>query len=363
MFELIFIIALSVYFFQTVIFLIGAGKKFKRLDEKDLPSVSIIVAARNEENNILKCMESLNQLIYPENKIEIIIVDDNSTDTTATIIDEFISDKPKFIKINPSKNFGEVKGKANALANAIELSKGEIIMTTDADCSVSPTWAKTIASYYTKDVALVCGYTNQFERTIFQGMQSVDFIYLLGIAGGTMNLGKPLSCIGNNMSYRKSVYNEIGGYAKIPFSVTEDFKVLMAMHELKKYKIIYPLDEGGLVTSEPCGDVKSLYHQKKRWGVGGLDSDLAGYFVMSSGFVTHICVLLLPFFFSFAGLYLLSFKLFIDYFFLKSIYNRLKIKLLIKHFMAFEIYFIVYVLLLPITLILSRKVKWKGRNY
>lgn len=363
MFEIIFISIIVVYFTQTVIFIIGSKKNFEKLNEIKLPSISVIVAARNEEENIFECLESLDKLEYPENKIEIFIVNDHSTDNTKEIIQKFIHDKSRFKYLEPGAEIGQLKGKANALANAIKESKGEIILTTDADCRVSSSWAKELASYYKDDVAMVCGYTNQVDTTLFGGMQSVDFIYLLMIAGGVMNLGKPLSCIGNNMSYRKSVYEEVGGYESLPFSVTEDFNLLMAMHRLKKYKIIYPMTSEGLVTSKPCSTWKLLLKQKKRWGVGGLKSDLAGYGVMAAGFITHLCIILVPFFFSMLSLYLTLFKIAVDYFAIKGVHNKLKLSLRFKHFAAFEIYFILYVVLLPFITLINQKVEWKGRVY
>lgn len=363
MFEIIFISIIVVYFTQTVIFIIGSKKNFEKLDEIELPSISVIVAARNEEENIFECLESLDKLEYPENKIEIFIVNDHSTDNTKEIIQKFIHDKSRFKYLEPGAEIGQLKGKANALANAIRESKGEIILTTDADCRVSPSWAKELASYYKDDVAMVCGYTNQVDATLFGGMQSVDFTYLLMIAGGVMNLGKPLSCIGNNMSYRKSVYEEVGGYESLPFSVTEDFNLLMAMHRLKKYKIIYPMTSEGLVTSKPCSTWKLLLKQKKRWGVGGLKSELAGYGVMAAGFITHLCIILVPFFFSLLSLYLTLFKIAVDYFAIKGVHDKLKLSLRFKHFAAFEIYFILYVVLLPFITLINQKVEWKGRVY
>ena len=363
MFELILFIAVCLYFIQIVIFIIGASKKFPRLSENDLPKASIIVAARNEAKNIINCLESLNKLEYPKDKLEIIIVDDNSTDNTGLLTEEYIKDKSRFVYTIAKEKIGRLKGKANAIANGISLSNGEIILTTDADCIVSPTWAKTIASYYTKDVGIVCGYTAQYERDGFSGMQSMDFIYLLTVAAGTMNLGKPLSAIGNNMSYSRKAYDEVGGYAKIPFSVTEDFKLLMSIYALKKYKLIYPMDSEALVTSEPCENVKEIYWQKKRWGVGGLDSDIVGYGVMASGFICHLFFLLAPFIHSRDILIMLLFKIIIDSYFLRAVYNKLKLKFCIKHFMVFEIYFILYVIILPFMLILDKRVKWKGREF
>lgn len=364
MFEIIFLIMLSIYFVSTVIVIIGASKTFPKLDEADLPTVSIIVAARNEEENILDCILSLDKLEYPENKIQIILVDDNSTDSTGKIIDEFISDKPKFQKILSTEKRGELKGKTLAIANAVEFVTNEIILTTDADCIVSPKWAKTIVSYYIDEkVAIVNGMTNQFEVNNFAAMQSVDFIYLLATASGTINIGKPMSCIGNNMSYRKSAYDEVGGYENLEFSVTEDFRLLIAINNLKKYKIIYPIDKDALVTSKACKSGKELYHQKKRWSVGGLDSEPSGAVLISIAFITNLMMILSIFFFSKVIFTLVAFKIIIDYFFVFPVHQKLGLQLKWKHFLLFELYFILYVIAMPIILIFSRKVYWKEREF
>ena len=363
MFALTFLVVLSIYFIVLVILALGAAKKYPKLSEKEMPRVSVIVAARNEKENILDCLKSLDALEYDNDKIEIIVVDDSSTDDTPKIIAEFINGKEKFKSIVPGESIGNLKGKANAIANAIRISKGDVIMTTDADCTVAPTWAKAIASYYTKDVAFVGGYTTQHDDNAFNGMQAVDFIFMLAVAAGGMNYGIPLSCIGNNMSYLKKAYDEAGGYENIEFSVTEDFQVLMAIRDLKKYKIIYPLDDGALVTSKPCPNVKSIYRQKKRWGVGGLKSGFIGFAIMTIGYIANLGILLFPFFFTAVSLYLAAFKIITDYFLVYPVLKKLKLELRIKNFVAFEIYYLIYVLLLPFIVLPSKKVVWKGREY
>ncbi len=364
MFEIIFLIISSIYFMSTMIVIIGASKTFPKLMEDKLPTISIIVAARNEEENIMECIQSLDKLEYPEEKIEIILVDDNSTDATGKIIDEFIHGKPKFIKVVSSNKRGDLKGKTLAIANAIEFVKNEIILTTDADCVVSPKWAKTIASYYIDDkVAIVNGMTNQFETNSFAAMQSVDFIYLLSTASGTINIGKPMSCIGNNMSYRKSAYDEVGGYENLEFSVTEDFRLLIAINNLKKYKILYPIDKDSLVTSKACKSGKELYHQKKRWSVGGLDSEPSGAVLISIAFVTNLMMFVSLLFFSKAIFTLMAFKIIIDYFFVFPVHQKLGLKLKLKNFLLFELYFPIYVVAMPFILLFSRKVYWKEREF
>jgi cellulose synthase/poly-beta-1,6-N-acetylglucosamine synthase-like glycosyltransferase len=364
MFEIIFLIFLCGYFIQSILFSIGVKKNFPKIKESELLPATVIVAARNEEDNILTCLKSLDELVYPDEKLEIIIVDDKSSDKTGEIIDEFIKEKKKFKKIITKKEIGKLKGKTNALANALEIALGDIIFTTDADCTVHPMWVYTTSSYYQPDVAIVNGFTTQQAYNGFSGMQAIDFIYLLIVASGTINLGRPISCIGNNMSYKKKAYFEVGGYENLPFSVTEDFNLLHAIHRLKKYKIIYPLNNETLVTSLPCKNLKSLYYQKKRWSVGGLGVPFSGYAIMAYGFVTNLCVLLTPFFFSPIWLYLVFFKIVIDFFFILPVHSSLGIKKNLKYFFRWQIYYTIYVVLIPFVLtFIGKKVVWKGRKY
>jgi 1,2-diacylglycerol 3-beta-glucosyltransferase len=346
-----------------VIYMIGASRKLNKINEPDFPTVSIIISARNEEENIIRCLTSLDRQIYPEGKIEFIVVDDKSTDSTGKLIDDFIKGKDKFRKVVTTKEIGHLKGKTNALANAIEIAKGDVILTTDADCEASPDWVYTTASYFDKDIGMVNGYTTQEAENSFDGMQALDFIYLLTIAAGTINLGYPISCIGNNMAYRKQAYLDVGGYENLPFSVTEDSNLLLAMDSLKKYKIIYPLDAMALVHSAPCRDFKELYGQKKRWAVGGINVPLRGYLIMTTAFLVNLFILLTPFFFSPVWLYLTVLKLATDFFVLYPVHKVLGLKKNLKYFFVFEIYYTLYVLALPFILLFSRKVVWKNRKY
>jgi cellulose synthase/poly-beta-1,6-N-acetylglucosamine synthase-like glycosyltransferase len=361
--EIILIIIIIAYFIQSVIFVIGAKRKFSRLNNDELPTATVIVAARNEENNILRCLNSLGKLEYPEGKLEILIVDDRSTDRTGEIIDEFISERDTFRKIIPDDPQGKMVGKVNALATAIRAANGQIILTTDADCVVKPLWVKTITSFYQDEVGMVDSYTTQVATNSFGGMQSIDFIYLLLVGGGTINLGIPISCIGNNMSFRKKAYDEIGGYEALPFSVTEDFTLLRAIYKLKKYKILFPLEKDALVTSIPCPDIISLYRQKKRWGVGGLGVPVRGFFIMFWGFLANLAIILTPLFYSPIWLYLIFFKINVDFFVLYPIHQKMGITKNLKYFFVYQIYYILYVLALPFIVVTSRKVKWKGREY
>ncbi|MBE0571442.1 MAG: glycosyltransferase [Ignavibacteriaceae bacterium] len=364
MLEIIFLILVSGYFIISAALVIGAKKTFPQLSEDKLPSVSVVVAARNEDANILSCLYSLDNLIYPDDKLEIIIIDDASSDNTLKISSNFIHGKLKFRVIHLDENDSAIlKGKVRAMAEGVKIANGEIILTTDADCTVHPLWAKTIASYYVGKVGVVNGFTSQTVKDSFSGMQAIDFIYLLFIASGTINLGKPVSCIGNNMSFRKKAYVETGGFENLPFSVTEDFLLLNSIHKLKNYVAIYPMSKDSVVTSKPAVTFQELFNQKKRWAVGGIDTPPIGIGLMLWAFLTNLFILLTPFFFSAAWLYLVIFKIAIDFFVLLPVHQRLGLQKNLKYFPVFQIYYLIYVVVLPFVVLLSKKVKWKDRVY
>ncbi len=100
-----------------------------------MPFVSIIIAARNEEKKIGKCIKSLISQTYPENKFEIIITDDHSTDNTVAVINSFQKENIRIINLadfTQNKILNSYKKKS--IETALQFAKGELIVTTDADC-------------------------------------------------------------------------------------------------------------------------------------------------------------------------------------------------------------------------------------
>jgi len=177
--EIIFLILVSGYFIISASLVIGAKKIFPQLSEDQLPSISVIVAARNEKLNIFSCLDSLDNLIYPDDKIEIIIIDDASSDNTLKLSSDFIHGKFKFRVIHLDENDSTIlRGKVRAMAEGIKIASGEIILTTDADCVVDPLWAKTIASYYVGNVGVVNGFTSQTTKNSFISAYGVSLKFV-----------------------------------------------------------------------------------------------------------------------------------------------------------------------------------------
>ena len=362
-FQTFLLIVTILYLCQLGIFLIGLKRNRDQLQNSINPSVSVIIAARNEEANLQECLETVSNQTYPDSLYEIIVINDGSTDGTEAICNDFIKRYPN-IKIIQVKDDTIIRGKANALAQGIEASTREIILITDADCTVPKTWVEQTAHRYGSEVGLIGGFTLQKATTPFQGMQSLDWTFILGMAAATAGLGHPLGSIGNNLSFRRAAYNEVGGYRKLKFSVTEDYTVVQAIVGSNKWKYLYPIDLKHLVESKSCPNFRSIISQKHRWGKGGLDMKPAGLAIMVIGFLMHLSPFVMLFWGGvLQGATALMVKFIADYVFLYQILHRLDRKEDLRWFYWFEIYFIIYVLLLPFLVFFGGKVKWKGRQF
>ena len=140
------------------------------------PSVSIIVAARNEAENLPACLRSLISVNYPKEKLEIIIVNDFSTDSTKEILDSFHS-----VQVVHLKEEKKRPGKAGALLEGIKKSSGEIIFVTDADCKIPKTWIKTILKSFDEQTGLSGGFTfieSETKPNWWSASQTLELMFL-----------------------------------------------------------------------------------------------------------------------------------------------------------------------------------------
>jgi cellulose synthase/poly-beta-1,6-N-acetylglucosamine synthase-like glycosyltransferase len=361
--ELLLPLALLLYLILLFRSLAGIRRTRDQIHETASPFVSVVIAARNEEEHLAQCLQSVTQQTYSSEKYEIIVVNDNSTDGTEKICHDFAR-RHSNVKYVSAPEDRALPGKTNALDQGVQKAHGEVILITDADCTVPSTWVEFTAKRYGPDIGIVGGVTVQTASTWFEGMQSLDWAFLLGLAASAVARRNPLSTIGNNLSFRKSAYQDVGGYRKIPFSVTEDFMLFQSIVKTNKWDYLYPVDGRVLVVSQPCATLKELARQKHRWGKGGLDMKLSGMLIMAVGFATHALLLTTLAMGSFlvAASCLLA-KIAADYFFLEAILKRLERTDLLKYIYLFEAYFIVYVLLLPFIVFLGGRVIWKGRAY
>ncbi|GHA56601.1 glycosyltransferase [Pontibacter akesuensis] len=330
----------------------------------DFPPVSILIAARNEEHTVLRCLQALEQLNYPKDKIEVLIGDDASTDNTRAVIDAFISDKPNHTCITITHTLGKAKGKANVLAHLAKLATTNYFFYTDADIAVPPQWIETmLAGLENEKIGVVTGITTTAGKGFFAKLLALDWLYALGLIQVVSDLNLRVTTMGNNMLLRRRAYEEVGGYEGIDFSITEDIAIFNQV--LKRgwgFRNIYSKEV--LALSTPPENLKSYLDQRRRWMRGSMHLP----FYMAIIFILHSAYypVLLPFFaYTSVGVMLaiFTFKLVLQSLFLRICLRRVGRTTAWWMYPLFELYLVVSSIILIVYFFLPIKTNWKGRKY
>ncbi|MDQ2718285.1 MAG: glycosyltransferase [Bacteroidota bacterium] len=242
----------------------------------EMPFVSIIIAARNEEKKIGKCIKSLTSQTYPQNKFEIIVTNDHSTDNTVAVINSFQKENIRVINLADFTQNEIINSyKKKSIETALQFAKGDLIVTTDADCIAPQKWLETLVSYYEERspvfVALPVAFLPSSPGEglgvrLFKIFQSLDFMTLQGITGASVSKKFHSMCNGANLAYEKKVFYEVNGFEGIDDIASGDDMLLM--HKIQKIypdKIMFLKSPDVVVQTEPAETLKDFMNQRIRW--------------------------------------------------------------------------------------------------
>ena len=242
-------------------------------------TISVIIAARNEEENIGQLLKALEEQSYPKELFEIIVVDDHSTDGTVNVVQQFPA-----VKLLQLKDDGINSYKKKAIETAIATATGELIVTTDADCLPSKDWLKTIAAFKEEKqsvfiaapVVLTPSLPKNRDRlsplrgeggnSLLSIFQQIDFMVLQGITGAAVYKKKMSMCNGANLAYDRKVFYEAGGFSGIDHIASGDDMLLM--HKIWKQfpdKVHYLKSKEAIVSTQPMKTWKAFLNQRIRW--------------------------------------------------------------------------------------------------
>jgi cellulose synthase/poly-beta-1,6-N-acetylglucosamine synthase-like glycosyltransferase len=362
------VLASVVYFLMSLVLFISLIR-IKHSTTHATPSVSVIVSARNESAHITKCLTSLSRLNYPPEKLEFIIVNDRSTDNTGELIDRFIEQHSHFKAIHITNPHPFLSGKAGALSHAIQISRGEIIFVTDADCIVPEQWINQMIPHFDTNIGVVAGFTliKSISRkfSLFEKIQAIDWFYLLTIASGAAGLGIPLSCVGNNFAFRKQAYSDVGGYEGVGYSLTEDFALLNSIRCLTDWQIRFPLLPDALVVTKPISSIFGFIRQRKRWATGALKVHPFGKLLIAISLLTSLVLIVSLLHLTLSWMMYTALLLFFsaDMLVLGFTLTKTKKRRWLIYYPAFKIFHLLYLILLPILILLKPNIHWKGMDY
>ena len=252
------------------------------IKHQPLTIVSIIVPARNEEQNIENCLNAIHRQKYPENLFEVIVVDDHSTDRTAGLVREMNRSNLRIIGLQE----GEA-GKKQALSQGIKNAKGDLIITTDADCTMGENWLASVVAFYEekKPKMIVGPVLLQGENSLQEILQGQEMTILTACACAAIRWNRPILCSGANLAYEKSAFLALNGFDDTKKTATgDDVFLMLKMQERFPGGIGYLGSLDAIVFTHPQRTSAQALKQRKRWA--------SKTFLYGFSYVTGIAVLI-----------------------------------------------------------------------
>lgn len=334
--------------------------------------VSVIIPVRNEESTIAHCLHALSLQNFPKELLEIIVVDDNSTDSTVEQL-QHLSKKHAFKIIQLKEDNFTTAFKKKAITTAIKQASGELIITTDADCSMGEKWLSEIVRYYEvhKPKMIVAPVSFHNEKTIFEKFQTLEFLTLIGITAAAIRNNKPIMCNGANLAYQRKVFFNVGGFNFVNHIASgDDVFLMLKIAKQNPSDIHFLKSRDAIVYTEAQKTLPAFVQQRKRWA-----SKSTKYKNVSIPFIALVIYLfnfsLLICFASaliFRDIELLQlflfqflFKIIIDGVFIFSVLPFFKRNDLFSLFLPAQIFYIPYIVIIG-TIAPFGKYQWKGRK-
>ncbi len=232
--------------------------------------MSVVLSAREEEACIGLCLDDLLAQTYPLEDYEVIVVDDGSTDGTAEVVGKAM-ESGAAVRLLHRRGRGDRAGsKKAALSLGIEAARGEIILTTDADCRLPPTWVRCMVDCFAADVGMVVGFSQSGHPGavggVRQGWEAVDFLCLMASAAGSAGHGHPMGASGQNLAYRKLAYDQVEGFRRVQHRASgDDVLLLHLIRRLTNWRVIFAADPGAFALHPPSSSWQELLSRRSRW--------------------------------------------------------------------------------------------------
>jgi cellulose synthase/poly-beta-1,6-N-acetylglucosamine synthase-like glycosyltransferase len=329
---------------------------------------SILIAARNEERNIKRCIEDLLIQDFPDHRFEVIVIDDFSEDATVELVNS-IRDK-RLRLLQRTKADGFLPNKKGAISYGIQESKGNWILATDADCRRSTGWLKAVdrvISRYNPD--MVVGPVVLEENSLFGKLQQLEFASVHGVSAAAIALKQPNTCHGSNIGYRKQRFFELNGFQGNEHFASGDDEFMMHKIHLNQPGSVrfVPLVEA-LVYTEPSQTLRGFYHQRKRWisksrsyVMPGVTRELVFVYLYNLWLFCSIVLAVFGLISFLQPVLLLTIKLIMEYLFMKKVSTFFGISERIRLLPFIQIFHIVYIVVMGITAQFGGYT-WKGRK-
>lgn len=236
------------------------------------PETTVIVSARNEENNISNLVNALVNQSYPKELLQLIIINDRSTDQTAEILTNYEREIDNLTIVTIQETPAGWAPKKWALNTAINTVTTEIILQTDADCIPHNDWVKCMVQpFSSSEVGFVSGpapLTN--KSTLIDSLYELDSLAQDAFSAGGFSQGMVFSCTGRNIGFSKQAFDDVSGYENVSHFISGDDDLLL--HKITghpSYKAQFVLSVKSVVDSPPPSSLAQFVHQRLRFASKG----------------------------------------------------------------------------------------------
>lgn len=361
-----------VYSLLILAFIIGFNrvKPFNGNTVKTLNSFSIIIPFRNERENLLELLASLSQIEYPKEKYEIILINDDSTDDSVEITRKFINqnDAVNILILNNKRKSNSPK--KDAIETAINQTKHNWIVTTDADCIVPNKWLKTLNTYIEKNkVKMICApVTYRVKSTVFEQFQLLDFMSLIGATIGGFGIKKPFLNNGANLCYAKKTFIELNGFeGNNNIASGDDVFLLEKIIKHFPNQVHFLKSKDALVITKPQNSLKNLIYQHVRWASKTTSSsNFFGKFVGVSVLSMNLLILVLFLFQNstfnfFLTIFLLKFIL--DFYLILKTVRFTEQTKIIYYYPIIALFYPFFTISIAFLAFFKKSFRWKDRKF
>ena len=263
------LISTAIYLGAALAFLVGLRRRRRPERAATRPFVSVVIAARNEAGFIEECLRGLAGQTYPADRYEVLVVDDGSTDETTQVVARFAAACSNVRSIEVTDAFRHMAAKKRPLSEGIRSARGRVILTTDADCSVPDTWISGMVSQLETGADVVIGFSqvrNAGERlTAAERLQAFDFLALMSASAGAANMGMPLAASGQNLGYRKALFESVNGFEKIAHCPSGDDVLLLQLFRRAGARIAFSDHPHTFVCTRRAESMAGFWTQRRRW--------------------------------------------------------------------------------------------------
>ncbi|NSL89730.1 glycosyltransferase [Chitinophaga sp. Mgbs1] len=232
--------------------------------------VTVIIPARNEAGNLPALLKALQAQTYPADMLEVIVIDDFSTDDTAAVVTASGAANIHLLQLKDHLSATERLNsyKKKAIEIAVAQATGQLIVTTDADCVMGPRWIEVMVQFYEKRRPKFIAAPVSFykEHNFFRKLQSLDFMTMQGITGAAAWLRAGAMCNGANLAYEREAFYEVGGFSGIDNIASGDDMLLMyKIYSAYPDRVMYLKNEEVIVRTLPVDTLKDFMNQRIRW--------------------------------------------------------------------------------------------------